>query len=709
MPRFGIVGPSYTSQALNADAQALINWYVEQIESGAGNAPLALYPSPGTKTFVNLGRTVAPSQNGPVTFDQQTSASGTGTAVTTPTLTPGSANELGMFLAANTQLFTLGTGWTQFDNAFGNAILAYQVSSSPMSGSATLAVSNNWASTLTLFKNVGTAAPVKVQTLPIVSGATAAPVTQTFGSPITAGNQIWMIAIQNNASFVASCSASDNKGNTYNLRGNVSSGGYQVFFFVSENVAAGVTSVTFTPAGLMNSLTVVAYEMQAGRNAVTNNGPTRGSLTINGRTFFVCGTDFDEIFSNGTFQTWGTVANDALPVTMAASPQQLLLASAGTAYVFDLMANTLTAIPGVTFSGPVSQAGICDGFFILTIKKSKTFYVSGPLNANDWTTNGSAIVSVFPDNIVSMIVDHRQIWFESDTKSVVYYDSGNVFPFDVIPGSFMESGAAAQNSLAQLANGVIWLGSDDRGRGVVWIASPGGSAPQRVSNHAIEFAIQGYARIDDAVGFTYQDQGHIFYVLYFPTPSVTWVYDFNTQMWHQRGYFVTAIGDFRAVRYWNHTFNFNKHLVGDWQSGRVYQLNIPVYTAGVWTFADDDGNPVVRIRRAPHISNEQKRQFHSELQLYMETGLGPQPPLTNPDGTFRGPFVDLRWSDDGGHTWSPYFTRDAGQAGKFYTRVRWLKLGRARDRIYEIRCADPIGYRIVDAYLRFAPGEDLEG
>ncbi len=434
-------------------------------------------------------------------------------------------------------------------------------------------------------------------------------------------------------------------------------------------------------------------------------GITRGQLTISGRSFAVIGNSFNETLANGTLTNWGAVANDALPVTMAASPQQLLLASAGTAYVFDLALNTLTAIPGATFSGPVSIVGICDDFFIAVIANSKEFYVSAPLDANDWVTNGSAIVSVFPDNIVSMIVDHREIFFASDTKSVWYYDSGNVFPFDVVTGGFVEAGSAAKSALVQLDNTIFWLGADERGTCVVWRGY--GYTPQRVSNHAIEFAMQGYSRVDDAVSFAYQDQGHQFYVIYFPTPSKTWVYDTLTQMWHERGFWLESIGQYRAAHYWNHTFNFGKHLVGDWQSGNIYQMHIPVYNNGVWDFADDAGNPIRRVRRSPHISSEQKRMFLSALQVYLESGLGPNPPLTNADGSARGPQMTLRWSTDSAHTWSNEYTRDCGQSGEYRKRVRWLRLGRSRDRIFEISCSDPIPWRVVDSYLELTPGTGI--
>jgi hypothetical protein len=367
------------------------------------------------------------------------------------------------------------------------------------------------------------------------------------------------------------------------------------------------------------------------------------------------------------------------------------------------MANTLTPIPGVTFDGPVAQAGICDDFFLLTIQNSKEFYVSAPLDATDWVTNGSAIVSVFPDNIVSMLVFQRQVWFFSDTQSVVYYDSGNIFPFDVNPNAFIEAGSAAENSPAIFNNSIAWLGSDARGAGKVWLAN--GYTPTRISNHAIEFAIQSYSKISDAVGFSYQDQGHEFYALYFPTPSVMWLYDAMTGMWHQRGYWVESVGQFRAAHYQNHIFAFGKHLVGDWQSANVYQMAIPSSNgAGGYNFVTDAGNPIRRVRRAPHISREQKWQFHTELQIYLETGLGPLPPLVDGSGKARDPQLMLSWSDDGGHNWSSEYVLNCGQSGQFDARVRALRLGRARDRVYQIAMSDPIPWRVIDGYLQVVDG-----
>lgn len=143
-------------------------------------------------------------------------------------------------------------------------------------------------------------------------------------------------------------------------------------------------------------------------------------------------------------------------------------------------------------------------------------------------------------------------------------------------------------------------------------------------------------------------------------------------------------------------FAFGKHLVGDNQSGNIYQMSISLF--------DNFGNLIHRVRRAPHISTEMEWAVHNELWIDMETGIGPQPPLLDGSGNARDPIASLRWSSDMGRTWSNYHDLGAGQAGQYRTRVHIHRLGRARDRVYELTVSDPIPWRILDAYLQADPG-----
>ncbi|HEX2715377.1 MAG TPA: hypothetical protein VHM88_24620 [Candidatus Acidoferrales bacterium] len=304
------------------------------------------------------------------------------------------------------------------------------------------------------------------------------------------------------------------------------------------------------------------------------------------------------------------------------------------------------------------------GFFLALQKNSNRWNISNLLDATTWPGTQFIAVSVFTGNVVAILADHRELWNFGQKSSVVYYDSDSSNIFDVIPGSILETGCAAAFSPAKLNNSVYWLGQDERGNGVVWRAQ--GYTPERISNHSIEFFLQGYARIDDAIGWSYQDQGHMFYVLEFPTAGATWVFDAATGMWHERAFWNTTTGQYQVWRPRYHQFVFGKHIVGDNGSANLYQMSSTIY--------QDFGNPIRRLRRAPPVATEGEWIFHHRLRLLVEPGLGPQPPLLDGAGNPRGPQINLRWSDDAGKTWSNEYARDAGKAGEFRKRIYWFPL-----------------------------------
>jgi hypothetical protein len=413
----------------------------------------------------------------------------------------------------------------------------------------------------------------------------------------------------------------------------------------------------------------------------------------------------------------GAVGNDFQPVSMASNGSagnQLAICSAGSVYIFNLSGanptgagaiippNTLgEAIGGI--QGAPSKIVFCDGYFVVTLAGTNKFQVSALEDGTTWNPLSVQQVSVFPENISGICQAFRQLWiFGEDGHSQVYYNSGaNAYtPFDVIAGAYMEEGIDAPDSLCVLDNAPFWIGGNANGAGIAWRAN--GYAPIRVSNHAIETAWAKYPKgSSDAVGWSYKDQGHTFWVLRFPSANngfgATWVYDVATQMWHERGYWnqqgPTGYGAHLAGC---HVFAFGQHLVGDWSSGNIYSMSIGAYS--------DNGNPIRRYRRAPHVSTEQQRIFHYLMQIELEVGDGPIPPLMDAAGNPRDPQIMLRWSDDGGQAWSNEHWIGAGQAGTFKTRALWNRLGYARDRVYEVAVTDDIPWRIIDAYLRASPG-----
>ena len=245
--------------------------------------------------------------------------------------------------------------------------------------------------------------------------------------------------------------------------------------------------------------------------------------------------------------------------------------------------------------------------------------------------------------------------------------------------------------MAKLDNTLFWLGNDPRGYGIVYRAN--GYQAQRVSTHAIEYAIQQYGDASNAIAYTYQQEGHAFYVLIFPTVDKTWVFDVSTGAWHERAGFEN--GFFTRHRS-NCQTNFqNQTIVGDYLNGNIYAFDLDDYT--------DNGavQKWVRSWRAlGQGQNNLTRTAHHSLQLEIESGVG----LNTGQGS--DPQIMLRWSDDGGHTWSNQHWVSAGKIGQYFRRAIWRRLGmttKLRDRVYEISGTDPVKTVILGAQLIASP------
>jgi hypothetical protein len=416
-------------------------------------------------------------------------------------------------------------------------------------------------------------------------------------------------------------------------------------------------------------------------------------FSVNGRSFAAAANLWELGTPGGPTNRGNLGLAPTTPTQIITNQTQLLILNNGNLYVLTLASNVFVAVNMAQFNGPVSQIDFSDGYGIATIQNSNTIQVSNLEDFTTWQGLNIATISLFPDNIVSMICDHRELWLFSGKKSTVYYNAGAGFPpFIPVQGGFLEDGGGAKSSPVRADNSIFWIAADERGGGIAKRAN--GYTGQRISTHAVEYAWRQYATIADAVGWTYQDLGHTFVGWYFPSANATWVYDISTGLWHKRGYWSAAAGQYSADRFMSHSFNFGKHLVGDWSTGNIYELNSNFY--------DDAGQPLRWLRRSPTVASDNKWVYFPEIEIDVEAGLGPMPPLLDGQGNPRDPQIMLRWSDNATKTWSNEYLLNCGQAGQFADggrRARKIMLGRARKRVWEVSGSDPIPWRIANAYL----------
>jgi hypothetical protein len=404
----------------------------------------------------------------------------------------------------------------------------------------------------------------------------------------------------------------------------------------------------------------------------------------------VSGNQFFEINSSYTATLRGTVGGTG-PVSMVDNGTQIFIATNPNGYIFNTSTNVFAQITDPDFPGAVTVAYL-DGYFIFNPPNSQRFYLTALLDGTSVDPLDFASAEGSSDGLVALIVDHRELWLFGTDSIEVWYDAGlSDFPFVRIQGAFNELGCAAPYSVAKLDNGLFWLGSDARGKGIVYRAE--GYTGKRMSTHAVEWQIQQYGDISDAIGYTYQQDGHAFYVLIFPSANTTWVFDVATQAWHERAGFVN--GDFTRHRSNCQMAYNNEVIVGDYQNGNIYSFDLDVYA--------DNGQIQKWLRswRAlPTGQNNLKRTTQHSMQLDCETGVGLNV------GQGEDPQAMLRWSDDGGHTYSNEHWKSLGKIGVFQRRAIWRRLGmtlKLRDRVYELSGTDPVKIAIVGAELILSP------
>jgi len=491
--------------------------------------------------------------------------------------------------------------------------------------------------------------------------------------------------------------------------------------------------------------------------ATVGDGPIRGLWVTNGVAYVVSGSEFYSLDTNWTATLIGTVSGTG-PVSMADNGTQIFIACNPTSYIYNTSTAVFGQITDPDFPG-AGSVGYLDGYFVFNEPDTQKFWVTSLLDGTSIDPLDFASAEGYPDNVVALIVDHREIFLFGNTSVEVWYDAGTPdFPMARIQGAFMEVGCGAAYSVAKLDNSVFWIGSDARGRGIVYRAN--GYTPTRISTNALEYAIQSYGNLSDAIAYTYQQDGHPFYVLIFPSAQATWVYDVSTQLWHERAGFEN--GQFVRHRS-NCQMSFNSEVVvGDYEDGRLYAFDLDVY-------ADDDQiQKWLRSWRAlPTGQNNLKRSAHHSLQLDAETGIGlnaypayagedlatesdnvivaefvqgylttqagdqlvteagdgnePLVTQVQPAEDYNGyaletiaydaapgydPQVMLRWSDDAGHTWSNEHWNSMGKLGTYGTRTIWRRLGmteKIRDRVYEVSGTDPVKIAIMGAELFVTP------
>lgn len=425
-----------------------------------------------------------------------------------------------------------------------------------------------------------------------------------------------------------------------------------------------------------------------------DNGICRGLYKSGSRCFGVFGNGFFEIYENGSKVKRGELETYSGTISFSDNSIQLILVDGDKGYILNFADNTFSEIVSEAFPRGATHVTCIDNYFLVNVPRTNKYQWSDIGNGENWTALNFATKEGSPDLIVALKDMHNQLWVFGQYTTEVHYDTGDISTqvWQRLESAILEIGCAAKHSLAKVQNNLFWLGSDRSGNIAVWTQE--GLIPKKVSTRGIEQLIKiGVSDVSEAVGYTYSQAGHVFYILSFVGSNLTLCYDLTTDTWHQRSY-LNERGNETRWRGFYSVFAFDKNIFGDTLSSSLYQADLDYYQNdepnGKWNY-------IKRSRTTPIIQSNQKRVRHNSIQILFEQGSGLN--TNNQLGFGKDPQVILETSDDSGHSFTNRRTAYIGKIGNYDYRTRFLGLGHSRNRVYKVTITDPVKVVLIGVVL----------
>jgi hypothetical protein len=425
--------------------------------------------------------------------------------------------------------------------------------------------------------------------------------------------------------------------------------------------------------------------------------PIRSMASIGGFIYAVAGTSVYKITVNyltrsATQEVIGNIESTEGTVYVAANPTQIMWVD-GTenGYLYTGADDNFVTINDADsdFTGG-DQVIFMDGYFIVNEPGSGRFFFSALNNGLSWDPVDVATAESATDNIVGLAVSKGELWVVGEKTTEIWYNAANAegAPFSNRVSLEIQIGCGAPDSISSVNDILIWL--DHRGFIVQSAVSPyirannSGYDLQIISDEALTTEILSYIRRDDAIAMSYNDRGHIMYQITFPTVKKTWVYDYITKAWHERSYYDPYNQEDQHHLAQFYCFIDSLHLMSGIRNGKIY-LSSDDYT-------NDNGDVIKRKRVTPVQFDQEDHRLSGVSRIDLRMAIQ--------NHSLENPQITLRYSHDGGHTWSHHLPRSIGAVGEYAKPITWNRLGTGREWVLEFTISEDMKFAIIDAVAR---------
>lgn len=262
-----------------------------------------------------------------------------------------------------------------------------------------------------------------------------------------------------------------------------------------------------------------------------------------------------------------------------------------------------------------------DTYILATAQNTNEWRLSGNNNSLSFPNDAQHVgeIQTKPDNIQAVVrfpSRGNMIFVMGETVTESWFDTGaQLFPYQRNNQFNIDYGCLNPATVAYSDEIVVWLAVNETSGPIIMYSN--GGMPQKITDDGFDYVFSQLTAPEDAQGFIYRQDGHLFYHLNFYTDNLSLFYDFNTKkIYHASdqnlNYFIAG-----QLAFFNNQYYFVSK-----NSGNIYALDT-IYT--IYQDTDSNGNiinnEIPRFRSCKNIRLPSQEYFViNDIGFTIETG-----------------------------------------------------------------------------------------
>jgi hypothetical protein len=362
---------------------------------------------------------------------------------------------------------------------------------------------------------------------------------------------------------------------------------------------------------------------------------------------------------------------------------EILISDNHQLYVYNWSTGAFKQSPG-DFTIPFTPGFVSfqNGRFIAAGLGTSSWYLSGFNNGTSWSNAANFVGSLQtkPDTVQACVPFPGRgnlLFVFGSTVTEAWTDVGAaLFPYQKSSTFNIDYGCLNPQTIAWNESIIVWLAANEKS-GPAIMYSTGGELT-KISNDGIDFKFAELTAPQDSYGFLFRQDGHLIYMITFPTDNLSYIYDFQT-----KAFFTVTDEDLNHHIARRIVFFNNDYYFVSFNDGNLYQISTDFTN---FQYSATDISQIPRIRFCPPLRLPNQKNFiGNSLGFVIENGQINTINNSIPNVPISDMCVDLAVSRDGGETFGNFWRQNLNPTGIRKSRFIYQRLGIVNDATFQLR------------------------